>query len=210
MTLYSQFKHQPFTPFIMKLSNPKLSKKGFTLIELLVVISIVGLLGALSYGPVLKHLETAAVNKTTAVCKDITFAISGFELEYDSLPYTGTYPTTDTSYVTSTPAFLDVLMGKNTTINDKGKSFFSAEEASGGVNGLVYTGSSLTSLKDKWGNPFSIRLDFDGNGIIDATAISTPSASGASYKTALNTTDALAATPGKDTLYNDIKDPKSW
>jgi prepilin-type N-terminal cleavage/methylation domain-containing protein len=201
----------------MKLSNSKkTSTKGFTLIELLVVISIIATLGGLSYGPIMRHLETADVNKTVVVCKALTSSITLFETEYDSLPYTGaSYPAADTSYVTSSKDFLDVLMGANTAaalaINDKGKEFFTTDQAEDTKDGLVYTAGNLVSLTDKWGNPYKIRLDYDGDGIIDATQItSAPAATGTAYKTDLHVSHAIAATPGKDTIYNDVKDAKSW
>jgi prepilin-type N-terminal cleavage/methylation domain-containing protein len=201
----------------MKLSNSKkTSTKGFTLIELLVVISIIATLGGLSYGPIMRHLETADVNKTVVVCKALTSSITLFETEYDSLPYTGaSYPAADTSYVTSSKDFLDVLMGANTAaalaINDKGKEYFTADQAEGTKDGLVYTAGTLVSLLDKWGNPYKIRLDYDGDGIINATQItSAPAATGTAYKTDLHVSHAIAATPGKDTIFNDIKDAKSW
>lgn len=201
----------------MKLSNSKkTSTKGFTLIELLVVISIIATLGGLSYGPIMRHLETADVNKTVVVCKALTSSITLFETEYDSLPYTGaSYPAADTSYVTSSKDFLDVLMGANNAaalaINDKGKEYFTADQAEGTKDGLVYTAGTLVSLLDKWGNPYKIRLDYDGDGIINATQItSAPAATGTAYKTDLHVSHAIAATPGKDTIFNDIKDAKSW
>lgn len=205
----------------MKLSNSKkTSTKGFTLIELLVVISIIATLGGLSYGPIMRHLETADVNKTVVVCKALTSSITLFETDYDSLPYTGaSYPAADTSYVTSSKDFLDVLMGANNAaalaINDKGKEYFTADQAEGSdpataKDGLVYNGTVLESLKDKWGNPYKIRLDYDGDGIINATQITTPAATGTAYKTDLHVSHAIAATPGKDTIFNDIKDAKSW
>jgi prepilin-type N-terminal cleavage/methylation domain-containing protein len=203
----------------MKLSNlKKSSMKGFTLIELLVVISIIATLGALSYGPYLRHLETADVNKTVVVCKALTGSIELFESEYDSLPYSGaSYPAADTTYITNVASgkdFLDVLMGANNAaalaINDKGKEYFTADQSKGTKDGLVYAAGNLVSLLDTWGNPYKIRLDYDGDGIINSTAITSPAASGTAYKTDLHVSSAIVATPGKDTIYNDIKDAKSW
>ncbi len=191
----------------MKLSIHKnKSKKGFTLIELLVVIAIIATLGALSYGPIMKHIRSADVLNAKKVCKDLTFAIDGFEQTYDSLPYTGSYPSTDESYVTDTSGFLNVLMGKDTDINDRGKKFFTSDEGKGGKNGLIYDGGNLTSLVDKWGKPYTIKLDYDGDGVIDATTIGT----GSSYKEFLHVENSIAASPTYDGEFNDVGDAKSW
>lgn len=191
----------------MTLSNKiKSSKKGFTLIELLVVIAIIATLGGLGYGPVMKHLQNADVTKAKKVCKDIDFAIQSYEDTYDSLPYTGNYPSTDTVIDTDSPAFLDVLMGNNTEINDKGKKFFTADEAKGGRSGLVYNGGNLTKLVDKWGNPYKIMIDYDEDDVLDATQIG----SGKSYKKELNIETAIVASPGPDKIFDDIQDAKSW
>jgi len=186
--------------------NNKTTKKGFTLVELLVVIAIIATLGGLAFGPVMKHLRAADVTKAKKVCKDLTFAIDGFEQTYDSLPYTGSYPSSDDNVVTSDKAFLDVLMGVDTDINDRGKKFFTSDEAKGEKDGLVFTGGNVVKLVDKWGNPYTIRLDYDGNGVIDASAIGT----GKSYKIELHIENAIAASPCADGEFNDIEDAKSW
>jgi prepilin-type N-terminal cleavage/methylation domain-containing protein len=196
----------------MKLSkNNKTSTRGFTLIELLVVIAIIATLGGLSFGPIMKFLSTADLTKTTKVCKDLTFAITGFEQEYDSLPYTGTsgYPADDSLEKTDTNELLNVLMGNDPLINDKNKIFFKADQAKGSKDGLVYTGSDVTSLLDKWGNAYHILLDYSGDGELNATNIG-PAATGISYKTELHVDDAIAASPGRDSTFNDEQDAKSW
>lgn len=180
------------------------------MIELLVVIAIIASLGGLSYGPIMKFLTTADLTKTTKVCKDLTFAITSFEQEYDSLPYTeSSYPVNDSLETTDTDELLNVLMGKNLEINDRGKEFFKADQAKGSKGGLVYTGSNVTSLLDKWGNAYHILLDYSGDGELNATDIG-PAATGISYKIELHVDDAIAASPGKDTIFNDEQDAKSW
>jgi len=191
----------------MKISQTSSNKRGFTLIEILVVIAIIAALGGLSYGPIMKYLTLADVTEAQKVCKDLTFAVDNFEIEYTHLPYTGTnYPTSDAAIETSTSAFLDVLMGEDTDINDKAKKFFEASEAKSGKNGLVYDGGSVDKLVDKWAKPFTIMLDYDDNGIVDATDIGT----GAAYKKELRINGSIAASAGPDGEYNDALDAKSW
>jgi prepilin-type N-terminal cleavage/methylation domain-containing protein len=206
----------------MKLSkNNKPSKKGFTLIELLVVIAIIASLGGLSYGPIMKHLTAAKITKEKKVCKDLVFAITSFEQEYDSLPYTGSdYPTSDTSLITvGSPgkAFLEVLMGVDTTINDKGKSFFHADKAKGvnsaghSIGGIAYnTDGSIKELRDSWAVSYWIRLDYDADGIIDTSKIADPIQTAPNYETELHIESAIAASSGKDKVLTDKDDAKSW
>ncbi len=185
------------------------SKKGFTLMELLVVVAIIAILGGLAYGPIVGFMTTADVTKTKKICKDITFAIEGFQAEYDSLPYTGTYPSNDENVTTDSGDLLEVLMGINTDFNDKAKKFFTADRAKGDRDGLVYSGDNVSKLIDKWNNPYTIRLDYGANGIIDATKIGN-NAEGPAYKTNLNVDSAIVASPGPDQEFNDKQDAKSW
>ena len=192
----------------MKLSkNNKTSTRGFTLIELLVVIAIIATLGGLSFGPIMKYLGTAKITKVKKVCKDLTFAITGFEQEYDSLPYSGnTYPSVDASYRTGGVGrpLLKVLIGADTNINDKGKRFFVADEAKGRKDGFTYfANGSIENLYDTWGNVYTIRLDYDADGIIDASVIGT-------YSDTLRVGNSIVVSPGKDGLYDDNQDAKSW
>ncbi|MGJ8657099.1 MAG: type II secretion system protein [Akkermansiaceae bacterium] len=195
----------------MKLSiNHKSSKKGFTLIELLVVIAIIATLGGLAYGPIMKHLRSADVLKAQKVCKDLVGGIGLYESEYDHLPFSGgSYPTSDETIITSDGDFLEDLMGIDTTNNDRGKEFFTADQADGDRDGLVYTGTSISKLVDKWSNPYHIRLDYDADGIIDATQIGTD-ATGKNYPDELRIDEAIVASPGPDKLFDSVSDARSW
>jgi len=85
----------------MKLSNKQLfagKPKGFTLIELLVVIAILATLGALSFGPIVRQLEYSQVVKSSKVCTDLVAAVDNFQLEYQHLPFEGSFPTQDIHY----------------------------------------------------------------------------------------------------------------
>jgi len=190
----------------MKLNkSSKNSKKGFTLIELLVVIAIIATLGGLSYGPLMKHLRRADVMKSQNVCKQLTAAISTYESEYDSLPYPGSYPTTDKLIKTDDSDFLEVIMGINTDINDKGIKFFETDQAKGSKNGLVYENGNVVSLLDKWSNPYYLILDYDADGEIDAADLG----QGSIYEE-LRAGEAIAATPGPDKQFDGVLDAISW
>jgi prepilin-type N-terminal cleavage/methylation domain-containing protein len=191
----------------MKLSkNNTHIAKGFTLIELLVVIAIISTLGGLSYGPIMRQLQSADVLKATKVCKDLTFSINGYEQTYGSLPYVGAdYPAVDENIKTEDSEginFLNIIMGDN----DRGKKFFTSDEAKGTKDGLVFESGNVVKLVDKWNNPYTIRLDYDGDGVIDASLI----ADGAPYEKELHIESAIAASPTADGLFNDERDAKSW
>jgi len=53
-------------------------RKGFTLVELLVVIAIIASLAGLSYGPIMKHLETSARTEAISNGKNIHSAMLGY------------------------------------------------------------------------------------------------------------------------------------
>jgi len=131
----------------MKFSNKHLNyiAKGFTLVELLVVIAIIATLGGLSYGPIMEQIRFANVTKATKVCNDLSLAISNFELEFGSLPSGAPmYPTVDTLVETNGSQFLDVIMGFDTTNNDKGKQYFEADQSDS--QGTIIVNNNATLL----------------------------------------------------------------
>ncbi len=56
----------------------KRKRKGFTLVELLVVIAIIASLAGLSYGPIMKHLESSARTEAISNAKNIYSAMMGY------------------------------------------------------------------------------------------------------------------------------------
>ena len=201
----------------MKLSNKHLftgKSKGFTLVELLVVISIIATLGALSYGPIMKQIENSQVLKATKVCNDLVAAIDNFQIDYGYLPYEGAaYVPTDALIETDATAgidFLNVLIGNNININDRGISYFDADQADGVTDGLVLNqAGNILSLVDKWGNPYSILLDYDQNGMISLAPLTIEEDAGR-YDADRQTTSAVVLSPGRDGLFDDIKDSTSF
>ena len=201
----------------MKLSNKQLftgKAKGFTLVELLVVIAILATLGALSYGPIVRQMQSAQVLKSTKVCTDLIAAVDSFQLEYQHLPFTGTYPSVDTAYITDEAGFgfIRVLTGDDTTVNTKGISYFDADQADGELDGLVLnTAGDPTKLLDKWGNPYHILLDFNTSGDISLTTLLLPSPTPESgYAAIRRTSTGVALSPGKDAMFDGIDDSTSF
>ena len=56
----------------------KRNLKGFTLVELLVVIAIIASLAGLSYGPIMRHLDSSARTEAISNGKNIYTALTGF------------------------------------------------------------------------------------------------------------------------------------
>ncbi len=77
----------------MKTTNiePKGKRKGFTLVELLVVIAIIASLASMSYGPIMKHLESSARTEAISNAKMINSALLGFMAQNDNV-----FPSDDT------------------------------------------------------------------------------------------------------------------
>lgn len=63
----------------------KRNRKGFTLVELLVVIAIIASLAGLSYGPIMKHLESSARTEAISNGKNIFSAMMGFMSTNDNV-----------------------------------------------------------------------------------------------------------------------------
>lgn len=60
-------------------------RKGFTLVELLVVIAIIASLAGLSYGPIMKHLESSARTEAISNAKMINSALLGYMAQNDNI-----------------------------------------------------------------------------------------------------------------------------
>lgn len=73
------------------------NRKGFTLVELLVVIAIIASLAGLSYGPIMKHLETSKKTEALSNGKSIHAAILGYLAENGDFP-TGATPTAEEAF----------------------------------------------------------------------------------------------------------------
>ena len=82
--------------------------KGFTLVELLVVIAIIASLAGLSYGPIMKHLDSSARTEAISNGKQIFTALNGFMAANDS-----SYPNDDlVTKAGGTPGRTTLAFGK--------------------------------------------------------------------------------------------------
>jgi len=182
------------------------ARKGFTLIELLVVMAILAVLASISYGPIMGYLNKGKITEVRSVCNDIEVAVESFKSEYTYLPYNGTHPNDDENIVTDTPAginFIIVLQGRETDVNDKQIEYFKGKVAKSSKNGIIETGKpNAGALVDHWANPFTIRLDYDGDGRVD-TAKLDPVFKG------FQNLDVISATQSKDRTWED-ENITSW
>ncbi len=185
-------------------------RKGFTLIEILVVIAIIAILASISYGPIIEFMEKGKEAEAKKVAKDFQIAITTFQEDYDgNLPYDGTYPDEDTNLTSNNVNFLAVLMGAESAndINEKEKPYFTGKNAQNKRNGFVLNGEVIQGFVDHWGNPYTMRLDYDADKEIDTALITSPTGV---YTGKQRIGTAIVATPGKDNVFNDEKDIKSW
>jgi prepilin-type N-terminal cleavage/methylation domain-containing protein len=83
----------------------KRKRQGFTLVELLVVIAIIASLAGLSYGPIMRHLDSAARSEAITNGKNLHSALLGFMGQNDNA-----FPNDDTGEADSAEACLQQLI----------------------------------------------------------------------------------------------------
>lgn len=171
-------------------------RRGFTLIELLVVMAIIAVLASISYGPIMGFLDRGKITEVRAMCNEFETAIDAFKAEYSYLPYGATHPDEDEKVITdaSGKKFIEALTGANTDVNDKAISYLGIKTSKNNINnGVLEDGT----IKDAWGNPFTIALDYDLDGQI------LPSLINEALGTKKQSQDSLSATPGKNKKWDD-------
>jgi len=176
------------------------------LIELLVVILIIAVLASAGTAAALSALERARKVTALSTATAVETAVNNFFTEYGSLPKDGT---ADLILSTNTDtAFLNALLGQDTTLNTRAIRFLNAKEGKSNKDGMIYgaDGKSAAGLYDPWGGPFHVVLDLD----YDEEITPTPSA-GTSPK--LNGRRVAIWSNGADGISGGGKaadDVKSW
>ncbi|MFZ4483494.1 MAG: type II secretion system protein [Chthoniobacterales bacterium] len=125
-------------------------RSAFTLIELLVVISIIAILAGLAFPAVQGALGQGKKAQARNDVNQIAQAFKAYQLEYGSLPATGT---TDGA----PPAdWISSLTRSNATFNKRGIVFFEPKNAKGGKGGLTNN-----VYYDPWGKAYTVLLDLN-------------------------------------------------
>ncbi|TLD70986.1 prepilin-type N-terminal cleavage/methylation domain-containing protein [Phragmitibacter flavus] len=156
---------------IMKLASlSRRQSSAFTLIELLVVITIIAILASISVPVGGKIMERAKILQAKTAMKGIEIAINGYRTEYNRMPLASTAGESDTAeYLTDSTGMplLAALMAQDPTNNPRQIKFYEPPSAKGGANGYVQDGEGGGGgLFDPWSRPYTIEIDYSGNGQI--------------------------------------------
>lgn len=177
-----------------QLNQPRASQQAMSLIELLVVISIIGILAGLILPAVGVVKTKAKITQTVKDMADIKGACNVYQHDYNRLPGSApasqigadfTYGTTGTGYGTNIfnnnnvgyqagNAELMVILTASTfpgytadpsvagnARNPRRTAYFNAK-GSGGTAGAGLGTDGV--MRDPWGSPYIVALDFDYNG----------------------------------------------
>lgn len=135
------------------------SHHAFTLIELLVVITIIAILAGLSFAGIQGALKSAKKAEVRAIANQIKLGIETFYAEY------GYYP----SATKSDDAFLNVMIGSNTTANPRAVRFLELPKKFTNSSGIV---TPVNFYKNQTNFLISVDTNFSGSiNAPDGTAI---------------------------------------
>ncbi len=143
-------------------------QNGFTLVELLVVIAIIAVLAGAGFAAGQAAIQKAKKTTALATCTALESAVNNFYTEYGAMP-ADPIPTSAMSSTTATGlTLIKVLLGtdddESLKLNPRKIKFLSVKEGkkggpNGGINGLLYEGTTPKGLYDPWGGPYKIMLD---------------------------------------------------
>jgi prepilin-type N-terminal cleavage/methylation domain-containing protein len=141
---------------------------GFTLVELLVVIAIIAVLAGAGFAAGNAAIQKAKKTTAMATCIALESAVNNYYTEYGAMP-ADPVPTSSMSSTTGPGLVLiKVLLGtddaESLKLNPRKIKFLSVKEGkkggpNGGMNGLLYDGTTPQGLYDPWGGAYKIMLD---------------------------------------------------
>lgn len=145
--------------------NRRRPYSAFTLIELLVVIAIIAILATIAVPAGGKVMERARKLQAKAAMKGLEIAINGYRTEYNRMPLASSAGSDYVEYKTDTDGkmLLDTLMGKDDTNNPRRIKFYEPPTAKNRSNGYDPDDGSLL---DPWGQPYTVIIDYSGEGLI--------------------------------------------
>jgi len=96
-------------------------------------------------------------------------------------------------------------------VNTRKISYFNGDQAKGGKDGLVTDASgNPLSLLDKWGNHYSVLIDFDRDNKISISGLVSTETDATVYDADRIGSSSIALSPGRDGLFDDSQDSTSF
>ena len=159
-------------------ATQKRKRKGFTLVELLVVIAIIASLAGLSYGPIMKHLDSAAKTEAIANGKSLHSALLGFMGQNDN-----SFPNDDTGDADSAEDCLQQLVDGG-FVGDE-KYFWNKANGKGDICSINQPDNdgTLEANENAWGFTKNLDPGSDGSAPILYDSCTSASANTASFTT---------------------------
>jgi len=146
-------------------------------VAVIAVLTVIGVLAVAGFAGGQTAINKAKKVTALATATQLENAFRQFYGEYSSLPDPGS-PKHSHDLVVNTAepdgqVLLSMLMGNEsgTAIqNSKNLQFFNGRPGKGGKNGLITLSSGLSELRDPWGNPYYVVIDYDGDESLQAPA----------------------------------------
>ena len=156
----------------MKTRPYRRPSSGFTLVELLVVVSIIIVLGAMSFGVI--TVATKKRNQVTTLndIQALASAMDRYYDEYNKMPSVGSSGDEMVAEGQSGAELITILLGKEDSNgemqNPRQIAFLTARISKNKKQGgLVYSnGNQVEGMYDAWGRPLNIKFDDDFDGEI--------------------------------------------
>ena len=165
------------------------ARRGFTLIEMLVVISIIAILAGLLLPVFAKVKLKARISQAKNEMQNLTAAFTQYDTAYSRYPgnvngqdYTYGYPGAPSANSTTTNSDLMVIINALDTgaaginshnVKNPQKLVLYSAKTAGDTNSAGLS-TIDNQLRDPWGHPYVISIDYDGDGYCKDAMYSLP------------------------------------